>query len=189
MSIPQWQPPPGASPRQLRQWRKEMQEWIGHVLDWRTESKLKSAGAKVTSAEEYFERSAIEAARQGNVEMLRLRYKNIAEFIHAPTKGRGKHSRWRGVTAIDVAVEDAAFVRLLWREVYGRKNRSREDNASAEKLIAEYYAEMGRSEVTEHAIAQRMKKYIIPPLVRREDEDLAHRIGEAIRLQRRNSSL
>jgi hypothetical protein len=180
VSIPQWQPPPGASPRQLRQWRKEMREWIGCVLDWRTETKIESANEywRRQGSKKYFERSAIEDARQGNVEMLRKLYPHIAEFIHSPREGRrGKYSRWRGVTAIDAAVEDAAFVRLFWREVYSRKNRGRDD-LSADSVVADYYKSMGRAEVTEDAIRMRAKTYRVPLKVAKQDAELAHAFAE-----------
>jgi hypothetical protein len=162
-----------------------MREWIWRVLDQRTEAHMESANAYWSdrSAEDYFERSAIEAARLGNVEGLRALYPNIAEFIHLPRAGRrGKYPRRRNTTvpAIDAAVEDAAFVKLFWREVYGRKNRSRGDNMSAEAIVADYWREMGRTEVTEDAIKQRAKTYRIPALVAKQDADLARDFATSI---------
>jgi hypothetical protein len=180
VSIPQWQPAAGASTAARQRWQREMREWIGQVLDWRTETKIESANEYWgrQGSKKHFERSAIEDARQGNVEPLRKIYPHIAEFIHSPREGRrGKYSRWRGVTAIDAAVEAAAFVRLFWREVYGRKNRGRDD-LSADSIVADYYKSMGHAEVTEDAIMTRAKTYRMPLMVAKQDAELAHAFAE-----------
>jgi hypothetical protein len=185
VSIPQWQPPPGASPRRLRQWRKEMQDWIGGVLDWRTETKIESANEYWghQGSKKYFEQSVVEDARHGNVETLRKLYPHIAHFIHLPREGhRGKYPRRSSgtITCVEDAIEASAFVRLFWREVYGRRNRSRDDAMSAEAVVAHYYKSMGLAEVTEDAIKQRARKYRIPPLVAARDAEMARSLASSI---------
>jgi hypothetical protein len=181
VSIPQWQPAAGASSAARQRWQQEMQEWIGHVLDWRTETKIKSANEYWgrQGSKKYFEQSAIAAAHYGDIEPLRRRHPSIAQFIHLPReKQRGKYPRRSSgtITSIEGAVEAAAFVRLFWREVYGRKNRRRDD-LSADGIVADYYKSMGRAEVTEDAIKQRARKYRIPPLVAAQDAKLARSLA------------
>src|SRR6266567_2021930 len=142
-----------------------MQDWIGRVLDWRTETKVMVATKEAPEAEDFFEQTAIELAHYGKIEPLRERYPHIAQFIHLPREGRrGKYPRRSSGTikSVEAAVEAAAFVR---REVYGRRNRRRDDVMSAEAVVARYYKDMGYAEVTEYAIKQRARKYRIRPLV------------------------
>jgi hypothetical protein len=183
-TIPAWSPPARASSSQMRRWRQDMVSWIGSVLDQRTAANVRHAtncwGKRI--GREYFElRWAIEAARLGEIEPLRQRYPHIAEFIHLPRTGRrGKYPRRRGQTpTIDFLVEDAAFIKRFWREVYGRKNRKRDENLSAEMIVAEYYVGMGYSDVTEGAIKDRAKTYRVPRLVARRDAVLARLLAAA----------
>jgi hypothetical protein len=184
LTIPAWSPPARASSSQMRRWRRDMVSWIGSVLDQRTAANVRHATEYWSrrSIEKCSEKWAIEAARRGEIGSLRQHYPHIAEFIHLPRTGRrGKYPRRRGQTpTIDFAVEDAAFVKMFWRRMYGRRNRGRDDNMSAEMIVAEYYAGMGYSDVTEGAIKDRAKTYRVPRLVARRDAVLA-RLLAAVR--------
>jgi len=193
-NIPDWSPPARASSSQVQRWRQEMVSWISSVLHQRTDANVMHAtrywARKPT--EKYFESLAIDAARLGEIESLRQHYHHIAEFIHLPRTGqRGKYPRKRGQTpTIDFAVEAAAFGKVFWRAVYGRKKRGRDDSMSAEMIVAEYYAGMnsGGGEVTEdairdraNAIKDRAKTYRIPRPVTRRDAALARLLASSIK--------
>lgn len=185
MSIPEWSPPADASLRQRRQWRKDMQIWIGSVLDWRTETRMNAANKRAVeeSVEDYLEQSAIYHAHYGDIEPLRKRHPRIAQFIHLPREGhRGKYPRRSSgtISSVEAAVEAAAFVKLFWREVYGHRNRRREDDMSAEAVVARHYNDMGFVEVTEAAIKKRARKYRIRSLVAVEDAELARSLASSI---------
>jgi hypothetical protein len=161
-----------------------MCEWIGRLLDRRTETTARVATEDFSSRsiEDYFEQSAIDAAHYGDIEPLRKRYPHIAQFIHLPREGhRGKYPRRSSgtITCVEDAVEAAAFVRRFWREVYGRKNRSRDD-LSAEAVVADYYRSMGHTEVTEDAIRMRAKTYRMPLKVAMRDAEIAHAFAERV---------
>jgi hypothetical protein len=148
-----WQPPA----RGRRQWRKDMTTWIGNELDWRNEALVNDANAYWHGRTDDDEQFALGAARVGNIEPLRQLHPNIAEFIHLPKKGRrGKYPRRRDgvMPQIDMAVEDVKFVKMLWRELYGRR---RGGDLSAEEVVADYHKAMGHTEVTEDAILERAK--------------------------------
>jgi hypothetical protein len=169
-----------------------MQTWIGVVLDWRTETKINVANKEAPEAKEFFDQTAIDAAHRGKIEPLRARYPHIAQFIHLPRKGRrGKYPRRSSGTIppVEAAVEAATFVRLLWREVYGRRNRRRDDDMSAEAVVARYYKDIfdaryykdtGFAEVTEDAIKKRARKYRIHPLVAAQDAELVRSVAVSI---------
>jgi hypothetical protein len=182
-NIPAWSLPARASSSQTKRWYHDMVVWISSVLDQRTDANVRHATRSWSrrSVEKCFESWAIEDARRGEIESLRQHYPHIAKFIHLPRTGRrGKYPRRRGQTpTIDFAVEDAAFVKMFWRAVYGRKNRGRDDNMSAEAIVAEYYAGMGCSDVTEDAIKDRAKTYRIPRLVARRDAVLARLLASS----------
>jgi len=71
---------------------------------------------------------AKEIARTGNPEPLRKLYPEIAEFIFSPPWLKGKHrsrpTRLRRTDLIALAARDAARIRKLWREHYGKIKRS-----------------------------------------------------------------
>jgi hypothetical protein len=130
-----------------------MVAWISNELDLRNEALVMEA------APMSYDELALGYAHGGDIEPLRSLYPHIAEFIHLLQKGqRGKYLRRPdGVMPwIDVAVGDAKFVKLLWREVYGNR---RGGDLSAEKVVADYYRAMSHPEVTEDAILDRAKNF------------------------------
>lgn len=182
-SYPDWELPARAGAESRRRWNREMTRLIHRALDWRTEVTVKrlneywlerrKRGDDIAS--EIFVLSPAERVTE-----LRRLHPQFAEYIHLPRKGqRGKYPRRREAGPVEMAVMDTAFVRMLWREIYGRKNR-RQSDVSAESLVVAYYADMDRElstrdfvEVTEDGIRKRASKYRIPAEVTRRDAELA----------------
>jgi len=82
-------------------------------------------------------RDAIKKAQAGDVENLRKRYPDIAEFIHPPKLGRGKKypkpGRW------DEVRKTVSIIRLIWLFEYDKQRRHPDDGPSAEEIAAAYH--------------------------------------------------
>ena len=91
------------------------------------------------------------AARRGNLEPLRKRYPEIAEFIHAPRRAQGQRRSylpknwnvWKDFShkmQLEMAIDDVRLLRtFIWPKHYGRMKRRVDDGPSAEDIVAELY--------------------------------------------------
>jgi hypothetical protein len=74
---------------------------------------------------------------EGDLEPLRQRYPEIAEYIHSRKRGHGKrrhYPNWR----VKSAIKEAKFIRHLWFQTYGFQRQRRDDGMPrAEQIAAE----------------------------------------------------
>lgn len=180
---PDWELPARAGAESRRRWHREMTWLIHGALDWRAEETMKRVNKywleRCKRGDDIASEIFVSSPAERVTELRRL-HPEIAEFIHLPRKGqRGKYPRRREAGPVEMAVMDTAFVRMLWREIYGRKNR-RQGDLSAESIVVKYYADMDKElgtrdfvEVTEDGIRKRAAKYRIPAEVTRQDAELA----------------
>jgi hypothetical protein len=77
----------------------------------------------------------IEMARCGDVEPLRRRYPDLADFIHLPPPQRGRPLNPRRATPQWIAAVYTVIIRDLWKKHYGKRNRTQAP--TAEEIAAD----------------------------------------------------
>jgi hypothetical protein len=168
-------PPFFAKDEKERRW---MYDWVCSRLDddaaenfWRG---THLDGLLEEEAREVYERiarwgsraAALRAAHGGDIEPLKARFPDIAEFISRLPMPHGKHRtkpaarRWPYPPSpepaegrrdrIELAVAELAIVRAIWRTYYHRQNRP--EQMKAEEIVAERWG------VELEEVAERLKR-------------------------------
>jgi hypothetical protein len=97
-------------------------------------------------------------ADQNDATALHFFYPEIADYIHPLKLKQGQKRtdrrarRLRELTIPEIAAETVPIVRKIWREHYGKVNRSHDDGNSAVEIVALYYG------VKQHEVESRLKK-------------------------------
>jgi hypothetical protein len=123
-----FRPPLNATRREQREWEKQMLRWLSKQIEEQIVRENHEANANVE-----LEKLFIELAREGRPEGLRKLYPQFADCIHSP---KLRQKKPRKTSLAEIAADFARRIRALWRELYGKRNRRR-DEKSAEDFAVE----------------------------------------------------
>lgn len=104
--------------------------WCEHMIDHQNQ-------VAVNTATEIDRQRALEYARKtGEVGPLRLCHPDLAAFLHAPKRGRGRHPRQTATKEATLALIGRVYA--LWGEHYKKKRRRRDDGIDAVEIAARF---------------------------------------------------
>jgi hypothetical protein len=103
-------------------------------------------GPKVISDEQ-----ALEAAKNGDITLLRKAYPEFVEYLHLPARKPGRPPKSKDGDAVREAVLDVQLIRRIWKEHPDEFKRLK--NVTAEQIAADRWG------VDIEAVCNRLKKF------------------------------